>query len=211
MACISVLQGTPTWLPFVAANSGDGSPRTGITFTQVDVAYKKSSQASFGVKSLLITDFRENGNGVYEILFSAQELDTTGSFIYTVNSNGGLPAPAIKQFIGQAFIQSSSQYTPGSIALDTNILTGNLIDLQSHAMVGESVSARVLSAPVVMGSDPNIGGVGCGMVSTTTDSSGFFALEVLQGAEVDIVIPAINYRRTLTVPSNQTDKLFEIP
>jgi len=211
MACISVLQSTPTWLPFVAANAGNGAPRTGIVYTQVDVAYKKSVQATFGVKTLLEADFRENGNGVYEILFSAAELDTTGSFIYTVNSNGGLPIPALKQFIGQAFIQSSSQYTPGSIALSTNLLTGNLVNLRGYPLVGEGVSARVLSAPVVMGASPNIGGIGSDMISVVTDSSGFFALEVVQGAEVDIVIPIINYRRTLTVPANQTDKLFELP
>lgn len=211
MSYIAVLQGTPTWLPFIASNSNDGLPRTGITYSQVDVSYKKSSQATFQLKSLLVTDFRENGNGVYEILFSASDLNTVGSFLYVVQGNGGLPLPTIRQFIGQAVVQSSASYTPGTISLNTNVLTGNLIDLMGSPLVGESVSARIQSAPVIMGTTPNIGGVGVTMVSALTDSAGFFALEVLQGAVVDIVIPAINYRRTLTVPANVSDKLFELP
>jgi hypothetical protein len=163
------------------------------------------------VKTLTGADFRENGNGIYEVLFSATDLDTIGTFIYVVQGNGGLPLPTIKQFVGQAVIQASSSYTPGSIALPTNVLTGNLIDLKGQALVGEAVSARVVSAPTILGVDPNIGGVGVDLVAAVTDSVGFFALEVLQSAVVDIVIPVVNYRRTLTVPTNATDKLFEIP
>jgi hypothetical protein len=213
MAYITILQGTPTWLPYIATDVNTGDPRTGITYNQVDVSYKKYGAAVFSVKTLVGggTDFRENGSGVYEILFSALELDTLGTFIYVVNGNGALPSPSIKQYVGQAFIQASAAYTPGTITLPTNVLTGNLIDLAGVSLPNEAVSARILSAPVVMGSNPNIGGIGSDMVSTQTDTSGFFALEVLQGAEIDVVIPVINYRRTLTVPANSTDKLFEIP
>lgn len=210
MAVIDVLKSTATWLPFVATDVGDGAPRTGVTYSQVQVEYKKYGQTSFTVKALLVTDFQEIGSGVYEILFSAGELDTEGAFMYVVNSTGALPSPALRQYIGQADVQTATSYTPGAITLSTNILTGNLIDLNGYALVGESVSARILSAPTIMGTTPNIGGVGTDMVSVLTDSAGFFALEVLQGSEIDVVIPAINYRRTLTVPSNTTDKLFEL-
>jgi hypothetical protein len=211
MSYIAVLQGTLTWLPFIAANADDGDPRIGITFNQVDVVYKKSSQATFSLKSLLITDFRENGNGVYEIKFAASELDTIGSFLYIVNSNGTLPLPQIKQSIGQAVVQSSASYTPGTITIPTNVLTGNLVDLYGNALSGEIVSARLLEAPSILGTTPNRGGVGSQIVSAKTDASGFFALELVQGSVVDIVIPIINYRRSLTVPSNLSDRLFDIP
>lgn len=211
MSYISVLQGTPTWLPFMAIDANNGTPRTGITYTQVDVSYKKYTQATFQIKTLLVTDFRENGNGIYEILFSTSDLNTVGTFIYVVQGNGGLPLPNIKQFVGQAVVQSSSSYTPGTITLQTNVLTGNLVDLRGRPLVGEAVSARMVSAPTIMGVSPNIGGVGVDITAAITDSVGFFALEVLQGAVIDVVIPVINYRRTLTVPSNATDKLFEIP
>lgn len=212
MSCISILQSTPTWLPVVAADVGTGAPRTGILYNQLDVAYKKSTDVSFQVKTLTgPADFREIGSGVYEVLFSASELDTLGTFLYVVNSNGALPAPAIRQYLGQAFVESSTTYTPGTITLPTNVITGNLIDLSGNALANEAVSARIISAPVVIGSTPNIGGVGTDIVAVQTDAGGFFAIELLRGAVVDIVIPAINYRRTLTVPSNATDNLFDIP
>ena len=212
MSCLKILINTPTWLPMVAVNEDDGDPRTGITYNQLDVGYKKSNQASMQtfVWAGDGSDFRECGNGVYEILFGASELDTEGSFIYVVNSNGALPSPAIRQYLGQALVESAAAYTPGSIAVSTNVLTGNLIDLHGDPLVNESVSARILSAPTLTGTSPNIGSVGSDMVGAQTDAVGFFALEVIQGAVIDVVIPATGYRRTLTVPSNSTDNLFEI-
>jgi hypothetical protein len=211
MSYISVLQGTATWLPFIASNANDGSPRTGITFNQVDISFKKSTQATFQLKVISGSDFRENGNGVYEILFSTSDLNTIGSFLYVVNGNGVLPLPSIKQFIGQAVVQSSSTFTPGTISLPTNLITGNLISLTGTPLIGESISARIMSAPTIIGTTPNIGGIASDIIATKTDSGGFFAIEILQRAVVDITIPVINYRRTLTVPANATDKLFDIP
>ena len=212
MSCTQILQGTPTWIPFLATDVGTGDPRLGILFNQIDVSYKKSTGAVFSLKALTgPADFREVGLGVYEILFSAVELDTLGTFIFVVNGNGVLPGLAITQYVGLASILTSAAYTPGTITLSTNILTGNLIDLQGSALADESVSARVLSCPNILGVIPNIGGIGTDVISTQTDSGGFFALEVLQGAVIDIVISAVNYRRTLTVPANATDLLFDIP
>ena len=211
MAYIQVLQGTPTWLPVIASNVNTGDPRTGITFDQVDVSYKKSTQAVFQVKTLISADFRENGNGFYEVLFSSAELNTKGTFLYVVNGNGALPAPRVRQYVGQAFIEDSASYTPGTISVSTCVLTGNLIDVQGNPLIGEAVGARVLSAPTIQGTSPNIGGVGTNYIGTQTDSGGFFALELIQRVVVDIVIPSINYRRTLTVPDTDTELLFNLP
>lgn len=211
MSVITVEQATPTWLPYVATDVGTGSPRTGVTFNQIDVVFKKATDTSFAAKALTAPEFREIGLGVYEILFSAADLSVLGSFIYAINSNGALPAPVLKQFVGQAFVQSAAGFVPGQITLPTNILTGNLVDLMGAALVGEAISARVISAPTILGNVPNLGGIGTGQVSAITDAGGFFALEIVQAAVVDITIPVVNYRRTLTVPANATDVLFDIP
>jgi hypothetical protein len=213
MSCIEVEQGVETWLPFLANDSDTGDPRTGVTYDQIDVSYKKYGDTVFTSKTLVGpgTDFRENGSGIYEISFSTTELDTEGTFLYVINSNGALPPPALKQYVGQAFIVDSASYTPGQITLNTNILTGNLIDLTGNPISNASVSAQVLSAPTVMGTSPNIGGVTTSVISAETDSSGFFALEVIQEAVVTITIPRVNYYRTLTVPTNTTDNLFTLP
>ena len=207
----AIQQSTATWLPFEAIDSTTELPRTGILFSQVIVSYKKSTAVSFAAKALVTGDFREIGSGIYEISFTAAELNTLGSFLYLVQTGGTLPAPTIKQYFGQGFIQAASVYTPGGITLSTNVLTGNLVDMRGLPMAGESVCARILAVPTLIGTTPNRGGVGSDLISAVTDTSGFFALEVIRAAVIDITIPSINYRRTLTVPANATDKLFDLP
>lgn len=211
MGWFTIQQSVATWLPFYAYDSDSGDPRTGITFDEVVVSYKKSTDLTFSAKALLVTDFRENGVGVYELKFSVAELDTLGSFLYVVNSNGALSPPAIKQYVGQGFIQTTAVYTPGTITLDTNVLTGNLLTLSGAALENAAVSARVLEIPAILGVSPTQGGVSTELITARTDVGGFFALELIQGAIVDISIPLINYRRTLTVPTNPTDILFDLP
>ena len=48
------------------------------------------------------------------------------------------------------------------------------------------------------------------IVSTKTDTNGYFEINVLQQATVDVVIADIGYRRTVTVPSTTLAKLFEL-
>jgi len=201
---IPVQQAVLAWLPFKAVNATDGAARAGITFDQITVTYKKASDRDFGSKSILVTDFRENGGGYYEIAFSAAELNTPGTLLYLV-SGGTLPAPAINPYLGKAAV------IPATVTLGMNALTGYLVDLNGQALVNESISARVLSAPALVGTTPNRGGIGSGLISAKSDQNGFFVLEIAQGAVVDVVISAVNYRRTLTVPASATSKLFEIP
>jgi len=212
MACVQVQQGVATWLTYLAHDVNTGDPRTGITFNQVDVSFKKAGDLIFTLKVMTALDFREIGQGVYEVLFSTSELNTVGSFLYVINGNGGLPAPAVRQFIGQAYVVASSAYTPGTVSLPTNVITGNIVDLRGVAVQDAAVSARVLAAPSIQGLvSPNIAGVTSDLISARTDAAGFFALELIQNSVVDITIPRINYRRTLTVPDNTTDTLWDIP
>ena len=213
MSAIEAVQSVAEWVPFVAKDADDDDARTSILYTQVDVLIKKSSDTSFSTKTLTgpPTDFREIGNGVYEVSLSAANLDTLGTFIYIVNGNGSLPTPAMKQYVGLVDVKAAAGVSPTSITIATNTLTGNVIDLNGKAVANETIYARVLEAPSILGTTPNIGGVTHDIVSAKTDNSGFFAITLAQGAVVDIVISAINYRRTLTVPANSTDKLFELP
>lgn len=212
MSCLQILQSTATWISFyVIDNDVTADPRTGILYTEIDVSYKKYGDTSFTNKVLTgVADFREIGVGVYEVSFSAAELDTLGSFVFIINGNGTLAAPPVRQVLGQAVVVAAAAYTPGTITLSTNVLTGNIVDLQGTPVANVGVNAIVLSLPTVMGVTPNTGGITNSLVSAVTDASGFFALEVLQGAVIDISISKVNYRRTLTVPANSTDILFEL-
>ena len=210
MAHVIVIQGEPSWVPVIASDVNTGGARLGILDSQVDVVFKKNTQAAFQVKTIDVNNWRENGLGVYEILFLAGDLDITGSFLYVVTNNGTLPAPAIRQFIGQANVEESLAYVEGQVSFDSNILTGNLVDGRGAPLVDAAISARIVELPTVLGLPDSRAGVGLDLISARTNSAGFFALEVIQGSLIDVVIPIVGYRRTLRVPNNATNKLFEL-
>ena len=207
----NIPQGTPTWLTVVASNDDTGIAREGITYDQVDVVFKKSTQVTFSSKIITAGEWRESGLGVYEVLFSNTDLNVLGSLIYVINSNILLPLPKIRQFIGLASVVSSASYIPNAVVLSTNALVGNLIDLHGNPLVNAVISARIIELPSILGSGTNKGGVSMDLVSARSDAGGFFALEVVQGSLVDITIPMIGYRRTLRVPANVSDILFDLP
>ena len=211
MSFIIVTRDTPTWLIFVASDVDTGDPRTGIIYSQINCYYKKANQAGFQSKTLSGSNFRECGYGVYEIQFSASDLSTDGSFVYMVESNLSLPNPPLRRFVSQTYVQDIATITPDVIILPIEVIYGNLITLRGDPISGASVSARIVSSPYIIGTSPDIGGIGTDLLATTTNELGFFSLELIQGSVVDIVIPAIKYRRTLTVPSNGSDRLFDIP
>jgi len=76
----------------------EGNPKTGLTYSDVSVRYIKYGQTSFTTKTLDTTNFRELGNGVYEVQFTGTELDTLGSFIIFVSpTTPGLFVPVAKE------------------------------------------------------------------------------------------------------------------
>jgi hypothetical protein len=78
------------------------------------------------------------------------------------------------------------------------------------ARVGSNVTARVLNLPTIV--HPADQGVvlDSQFTTTTTDSTGYFALTLLTGATVEISIPDAGYKRTITVPNSSTN-LFDMP
>jgi hypothetical protein len=204
---IEIAQNTATWLPFFAQDAN--GVVTGITYAQVIVSYKKAGGLALVSKTLSSTgSFREIGQGFYEISFTAAELNTLGTFAWIVSSNGLLATP-IKTDFQLGTIVPVTSYSDSRVSLPTNTLTGSLIDLSGKPLVGIAVSAKLLSLPEVLGST-TLAGVCTDLISVKSDTEGFFALEVLQGATVDISIPRINYRRSLVVPANTTDELFTL-
>lgn len=64
--------------------------KTGIAYTSVTVEYLKAGDSSFTEKTLASEDWIELGNGIYDVKFTASELDTKGKFIWNVKGSGFL-------------------------------------------------------------------------------------------------------------------------
>ena len=147
--------------------------------------------------------------GYYSVLFDPHELDTLDQFLYTLTSYAGPPAPGVviddfERTID--VIRATSVASETAPIPDTCVIKDHILDLSGLPLQNIGVSARLLALPSI------ISGVSVydEIVSTKTDSNGFFQLTLIQGATVDIVIPATGYRRTIVVPSTTLANLFEI-
>ena len=81
-------------LPCILVDDTDfKTPKTGIAYTVVTVEYVKEGDSSFTEKTLASEDWVELGNGIYNVSFTAAELDTKGKFIWNVKGTGFLNYP----------------------------------------------------------------------------------------------------------------------
>jgi len=142
----------------------------------------------------------EIGAGVYELEFTASELDTLGSFIYKVTGS------TIDQYVEVIDVVVASQ-TVTSVSLDKCVISGHVFGVGGDPMIGASVSAKVLGVPSIIGGL----GIADSRATTVTGSNGEFFLELARQAYVEITIPKMNYKRQLTVPNSPSAVLFEIP
>lgn len=191
---------TATSIVVVLTDTSDAAV-TGLVHTDVAVGYAKNAATSFTVKALTAPDWVEVGSGVYKIAFTAAELDTLGSF--TVKVTGA----TIKQFTDVSTVVSATSAAP-SVSVPTCVLTGVVRNADGTPKEGASVLVKILAQPLIVN---NIV-VTQGTTSTKTNNSGEFSLSVTRLAQVDIAIPACNYRRQLTVPNDASADIFtDIP
>lgn len=195
-----VVQSVPEEL-ICTLTDADSEPVTGLTSSDVTCQIRKAGEGSFSSKALTGLNFVEVGSGVYTLIPTAANIDTIGVFVWTIDG------AAIKQFVGVANIVSAETSNTVS-TLDTCVITGHVFTLSGNPVIGATVSARVLGKPTILNNNV---GILDESVSTTTDNTGQFFLLLARLAEVEVVIPSMNYRRILTVPNDTNADLFEVP
>jgi len=140
-------------------------------------------------------------DGYYSILFNASDLDTLDIFVYSVTGAGFDDFTRTVDIIPRVGIDTET-----APSLATCVIKDHVVDLNGSPVENISVYARLLALPT------NINGVSVRDLSASaaTDENGFFQLQLIQGATVDITIPSTGFRRTLIVPSTTLANLFEI-
>ncbi len=149
-------------------------------------------------------NLREFSLGYYEIDLDATETDTEGSLDIRITG------VTIRTQLITAFVATVAPANP--IATQPPPLTslfGFLFNADGSPRQDAAVSARILAQPTVLHPQTEGMVLGSGLVTVLTDADGFFSISLVSGAQVDVFIPAANYRRTLTVPSSPTN-LFDI-
>jgi hypothetical protein len=152
-------------------------------------------------ESIDLIEFYEVGNGVYTFLFSDTELDTVGQFTVVFIPSSGL------QVVREIdIIWAEVTGTVAAPSLPICRLFGHVVDGAGVPINKAGVSVAPLALPETLSNS----GVSKETIATETDENGYFQLSALQGSVVDVSVPEMNYRRTITVPSTGSAELFTI-
>jgi hypothetical protein len=203
MSSTILLQSATGSVTFLLELSADGSPATGLTYTDVSVDLRKEGGA-FEAFALTALNFTEVGAGFYDITLDEDDTDTLGNLYLR------LSGATIKTTLVSAYVAVAASVTPSTaVSVPTTVLFGYLNGVDGQPLSGAAVSARILAIPSVQYPASEAVVLGTGLLTVKTDSAGFFTLSLVTGSDVDIFIPAAGYRRTLRVPST-SQNLFSI-
>jgi hypothetical protein len=185
-------------------DSATALPATGVLFSGVTASLKKEGGA-FAALVLSGTNFTELSGGYYEIDVDVADTDTLGNLYLSV------AGATVRTILVSGYVYDNVATTPPSVTAPPVVnVFGYVYGVNAAPIAGASVSCKVLGAPAVL--FPGTDGIVLGqtLITTETDSFGFFSLNLIPGTTVDFFIPAARYRRTFLVPSTSSS-VFEIP
>jgi hypothetical protein len=205
MATPLLLQNTPSSV-VVYLELSTGLPATGLLFSDVTAGLKKEG-GSFLPFVLTALNWTDLGGGFYEVAVTAANTDTLGSLYF--NFSGAAIKPALLA-CRVAVAVAAPPVPPPAFTPPTTTIFGYIYDQVGAPKSGVIVSARIITLPTII--HPLSEGIliSEGFITATTDSIGFFTLDLLTGTQVEFIIPDANYRRVVAVPAT-TANLFDIP
>lgn len=204
MSCVILLQSTASTVTVYVELTAGGAA-TGLAFSDVTVEIQKSGGSYAAMNPVLdATSWTEVGSGTYTIDLSANDTDTLGNMYVRVTG------ATVKTTLSPLFISEAAPSPTATLPVATTLLFGYVLDSQGAPLAGAAVSAKPLSTPSVGYSGTEGYVQSNNLVTTNTDSSGFFQISLVTGSQVDFFIPSSNYRRTLEVPVSSTN-VFDIP
>jgi hypothetical protein len=187
--------------PVVVLLSKDSIAVTGLTSSDVTCQFRKEG-GTFSVKALSGSNFHEIGLGVYTVDFTAGELNTLGALVVVIQGVTIDQSTTVDQVV-------PPETTTTAVSLQTCVLTGHVNNLLGRPQQNITISAQVLGMPSI---EQFAAALTDDMITAITDVNGEFILELVRLADVEITIPAANYRRRITVPNQASADLFtEVP
>lgn len=145
--------------------------------------------------------FTNIGNGFYRVGLDSTDTNTVGTLYLQIRG------PQLRPSLESAEVVESIPVAPPTVVVPgTTLITGTVVGMDGSPAANVSVSAKTLSIPTVSGGV----GVTTAAVFQRTDDNGQFILKLVTGSQVDIIIPAVNFRRTITVPASSVN-LFDMP
>lgn len=183
-----------------------GLPATTLTFADVTVGLRKEGGAflAFPVTALTFTNL---SSGFYQIEVTAADTDTLGGLYFSI-TGATIKASLVAARVVVA--ASAPPVPPAGYTPPTTTIFGYLYDQAGIAKSNVTVLCRIISKPTIL--HPTSQGILITdqFLTTLTDAYGFFSIDLITSAQVEVIIADANYRRVITVP-NASSNLFDIP
>jgi hypothetical protein len=180
-------------------------PAESLTYADVTAGLKKEGGV-FASFTLTAGNFTNLGDGFYEIDLTAGNTDTLGSLY--LNVSGATIRTSLT--VARVALAAAAVPTPSAgYVPTTTTLFGYIYGQTGAASEGATVYARTVAKPTVLHPVDQGILITDAFVTTVTDSTGFFSMDLLTGAQVEVVIADANYRRVITVPASSSN-LFDL-
>lgn len=179
-------------------------PATAVLFSDLIVKYKKQGDATMSTKALTASDWINLGGGRYTLRFSAEEMDTDGNFVFTLESL------KFDNFVYDEFqIEPPAGASGGGSGEGSQALCrvfGVIRDLSGTPMSMVKVMASPVNLPGKFGSNIISGNI----PFTFTDSSGQFDLSLVRGATVIFSVERSAIRYQIEIPDASDVNILDL-
>lgn len=175
----------------------DQVPAIAVAYSAVVVKYKKYGSDTMVTKVLAASDWVNLGEGFYTIKWSEEDMDTIGTFFFTMTS------AAFDNFFYSEFLIS---FSLAAAHPERCILSGNILDLNVEPSQNTAITARIARLPAQVGTSL----ITVKALSTVPDHLGNFQFPLPRGAKVVIEIQEAGIRHTITVPDQDEASLLAL-
>lgn len=175
----------------------DGLPVVGITPSNLTVYLKKQGATAFVPIVVNTSNFFYAGDGYYALNLSTTDTNTVGS-LYTL-----FKGELFKDTLSSLTVVSPSVSLPTSpvVSVTSGNIYGILYSASNTPVANALITVKLLNTPAIITSSSEGIGITADVLSTKTDSAGYFTLSGVSGLTYEVYIPSLNFRKTFVMPT----------
>lgn len=197
---MTAFYGKPRWETlYIETDTGYGMQSAlGVIYSDMAISLCKDG-GDFESKSLLESEWRDHGDGVYSFLWNESDLNTLGEIYYTFS------VPSLDYTLYGKFDVDPMPFYLDATA-PTCAVSGNIVDIGGSPINRNEVFFRPRSVPGVAGQSI----MASGHISTVTDVFGNFSVVLLRGAIVLVEISNAGIRHQIVVPDLPSASILDL-
>jgi hypothetical protein len=185
----------------------NSNPVTNLSVSDIVASIRREGDSNFTTISLTSgLTFFNNGSGYYTFVINSSYTNVLGSLYFL------LKGTLFQDYLVGNTVVASAASLPSSPVITPAFgnIYGSIINSSGVGVVGAVVTAQLVSPPAIITSGATGAGVTNGQVYAKTDTNGYFALNLVAGVSYDVMIPSINFRKTILITPGSSINVFGV-